>query len=152
MKLHEKYNHPDDIPLISMTEMKQAVMQKQNQSKFHSYLQMNPQLKRPDVYDQYHPVHKLHSVTRLRCVSHELAVETGRHHQHKLPREERLCSCGEMEDETHFVLNCSHYTHIREKYFETNMSLSDVLDKVWTMNFIHEPFEHRKVCQPNTEG
>ena len=151
VKLHEKYNHPDDIPTKSMTEMKEHVFQKMNQSKFKSYLQMNPSLSRPDLYNQYNHVHKLQHVTRLRTVAHELAVETGRHRQHKTPKEERLCSCGVLEDETHFVLRCHHYSHIRQKYFQQDMSLAEVLDCKWTADYVHELFEHRKVHLTRSE-
>ena len=145
IKLHEKYNHPEDIPTNSMNEMKEQVFRKMNQSKFESYLRMNPSLIRPDIYNQYSPVHKLQYVTRLRTVAHDLAIETGRHHQQRLPREERLCSCGEVEDETHFVLRCHHYSHIRQKYFEHDVSLEEVLNCESTIDYVHELFEYRKI-------
>ena len=147
VKLHETYNQPDDIPVKSIIEMKEQVLQKLNQSKFESYVKMNPSLSRPDIYNRYNTQHKLQRVTRLRAVAHELAIETGRHHQHRLPRENRLCSCGEVEDEAHFVLRCHYYSHIRQKYFNHDMSLAEVLDCEWTVDYIHELFEYRKVHQ-----
>ena len=145
VKLHETYDHPDDIPNKSMTEIKENILQKLNQSKFASYLQMNPSLSRPAIYDKYNHVHKLQLVTRLRTVAHELAIETGRHHQQRVPKEERLCSCGEVEDESHFALRCHHYSHIRLKYFEHDMSLAEVLDCEWTAEYIDELFQYRKL-------
>ena len=145
IKLRKKYNNPDDILTNSMTEMKEQVLRKLNQSKFESYHRMNPSLSRPDIYNHYSPVHKLQCVTRLRTVAHDLAIETGRHHQQRVPREERLCSCGEVEDETHFVLRCHHYSHIRQKYFGQDVVLEEALDCESTIDYVHELFEYRKI-------
>ena len=116
----------------------------ENCSKYISFLEMNPLLKRPHLYQSYIQTYKLNYVTRLRSVSHNLSIETGRHY--KIPREERLCKCGLVEDETHFVLKCHQYSHIRRKYFEgDDMSLEEALDKPWTGDFVYELFECRKL-------
>ncbi len=52
---------------------------------------------------------------------HSLCVETGRHKQSWRARELRLCShCtdGLIEDELHFLTECSKYKHIRDAYFK----------------------------------
>ena len=143
--LSEKYEKPDDILKASLTEMQEKVRAKADRSKYKAFIEMNSLLKRPDIYNLYIPTHKLHCVTRLRAVAHELAVESGRHHQQKIPREERLCTCGEMEDESHFVLHCHHYSHIRMKYFSNDMSLDNALDNNWTADFVYELFQCRKL-------
>ena len=108
---------------------------------------MNPSLTRPNVYNRYIPAHKLLCVTRLRMVSHNLKIETGRHFKFVIPREERLCSCEEVEDEKHFVLHCCHYTHIREKYFENNLPFHIQLDSFQTPDFLHELTKCRDIYE-----
>ncbi len=60
-------------------------------------------------------------LTKYRLSEHSLCVETGRHKQSWRPRELRLCShCtdGLIEDELHFLTECSKYKHIRDAYFK----------------------------------
>ena len=54
--------------------------------------------------------------TKLRISSHPLHIETGRYSRPLIPPENRLCSIcknGEVEDETHFLLNCHSYADLR---------------------------------------
>ena len=47
------------------------------------------------------------AIAQIRCSSHVLQIERGRHTRPKTPREQRLCNtCGLVEDEYHFVINC----------------------------------------------
>ena len=55
---------------------------------------------------------------RLR--DHNLTIETGRHRQTWLPKEDRLCphcTQHEVETELHFLTTCPNYTQIRETFF-----------------------------------
>lgn len=58
--------------------------------------------------------------TRLRLSAHRLAIETGRWHKpNKIPRNDRKCShCNKLEDEFHFLLECSLYNELRTKYIK----------------------------------
>ena len=48
------------------------------------------------------------AITKLRCSSHALEIERGRYQNPKVPRDLRLCPvCQVVEDEEHFVTNCS---------------------------------------------
>ena len=48
------------------------------------------------------------AITKLRCSSHALEIERGRYQNPKVPRDLRLCLvCQVVEDEEHFVTNCS---------------------------------------------
>ena len=60
------------------------------------------------------------ALTRLRVSSHRLEIETGRWHKpHKIPRNERKCQfCNSLEDEFHFLLECSLYTNLRKRYIK----------------------------------
>ena len=65
-----------------------------------------------------------------------LAIETGRFQGVKL--EERLCifcNSGAVEDEVHFMFDCSLYNDLREEFFNTVI--------VTNPNFIYESFEEQ---------
>ena len=55
------------------------------------------------------------AITELRLSSHKLEIEVGR--WNKISRDERICrSCelGKVENETHFLFDCSKYTQKRK--------------------------------------
>jgi hypothetical protein len=58
------------------------------------------------------------ALTRFRVSAHRLLIETGRWHKpNKIPRNERKCIiCNKLEDEYHFLLECTLYCEIRTKY------------------------------------
>ena len=67
------------------------------------------------------------ALARFRTGSHNLEIETGRHH--KMRPEDRLCKlCGlvnniiAIEDEFHVLLHCSVYNDLRAMYFGTDVS------------------------------
>ena len=63
-------------------------------------------------------------ISRIRCYSHNLEIERGRHKD--LPREERVCKIcqnGSVEDELHFLIECETYDYLRDLYqmYETDL-------------------------------
>ena len=57
------------------------------------------------------------TIFKFRSCTLPLHVETGRYSMPKLPLNERLCKMctdGSIEDEKHFILNCSLYTDLRQ--------------------------------------
>ena len=59
------------------------------------------------------------SLAQLRLSSHPLRIETGRHGQQRIDRNERkcqICNSNDLEDEYHFVLICLVYTELRFEY------------------------------------
>ena len=65
--------------------------------------------------------YELHRVswTRLRLSAHSLAIEEGRWNRRgrgRLPVEERLCSCGRVQDEKHIIEHCPRTEHIRQEH------------------------------------
>ena len=60
------------------------------------------------------------SICKLRVSSHRLEIETGRWTKpNKIPLENRLCMiCNVLEDEFHFVLECSLYKDLRKTYIK----------------------------------
>jgi len=56
--------------------------------------------------------------TRLVVSSHKLQIEAGRYHKpHSIPLEDRKCNtCALLEDEYHFLFECSLFTDLRKQY------------------------------------
>ena len=53
----------------------------------------------------------MNDFTRLRVISHNLRIDTGRSH---VPREQRLCTCGlDVQTEEHFLCQCQVSAHLR---------------------------------------
>ena len=61
-----------------------------------------------------------HAISRIRMSSHRLEIERGRWHRpQSIPIDDRKCRvCGSLEDEFHFILQCSLYTDLRKKYIK----------------------------------
>ena len=54
------------------------------------------------------------TIAKLRCSDHTLEIERGRHK--KIPRDQRICKVclsNNIETETHFLINCEFFEHIR---------------------------------------
>ena len=64
------------------------------------------------------PCHFRVAMSKLLLSSHNLPIETGRWHRpHSIPREDRTCNiCNKLEDEYHFIIQCSFYTDLRRIY------------------------------------
>ena len=57
------------------------------------------------------------ALTRPVTSSLRLGIETGRWQRPILPRDNRICGIyGKLDDEYHFVLNCSALKYIRQKH------------------------------------
>ena len=64
------------------------------------------------------------AITRLRTSSHDLAIETGRHHKPKINVEDRLCRiCNVLEDEFHFVTKCKLFCFNRNQLYDKIRSI-----------------------------
>ena len=61
-----------------------------------------------------------YAFTRLPVASHRLEVEAGRWHKpNRITVEERKCvNCNSLEDEFHFLLECSLYQDLRQIYIK----------------------------------
>ena len=87
---------------------------------------MNKNLAVHEIYLKRHIIPEFHRIafTRFRVSSHSLAVETGRWNRRgrgRLPMEERLCSCGEIQTEVHVMSQCSLSQYIRDEYEFTSI-------------------------------
>ena len=73
------------------------------------------------------------AITKLRISSHKLHIEKGRHNH--IPLQERICQyceLDEIEDEYHFVANCTLYRTERESLY------AYVKDKFHSFGFLDE--------------
>ena len=85
------------------------------------YKEINPDLVINPIYVEKHCINELHrmSFTRFRVSGHSLAIETGRWNRRgrgRLPFEERLCGCGQVQTERHVVQDCPLTHNIRQMY------------------------------------
>ena len=87
-----------------------------DKTKFRTYSQVNPTCTAHAVYLNRGniPEHVRLAFTRLRLSSHRLRIETGR--WSRLAREQRLCTCGGVQDECHVLRDCPHTQYIRTLY------------------------------------
>ena len=115
----------------SLEKIQESIRAKPNSAtKFMTYrTELNPGLGVHDVYGDkvYIPDYLRQSFTRVRLMSHDLKVETGR--WSRLPREERVCSCNNVtiQDEKHVLLDCPLLIHIRRGYHNLDYSSIDTL-------------------------
>ena len=59
--------------------------------------------------------------SRLRCSSHRLEIDSGRWHRPvRKPNDERKCrNCNVIENEFHFLFECSLYNDLRLQYIDS---------------------------------
>ena len=128
-------------------KQKADILQKarSGKSRYITYIKVNPNLERSKIYDRnFVSTFKLQKVIRLRTVSHSLEIETGRHGRYRKMLEDRLCHCGEVESEEHFLLQCGTYDHLRKKYnVDEAFVLSDVLELNNIENYVNDLYETR---------
>ena len=102
---------------------------------------------------------KKNNIAKIRMNSHELHSETGRWTSPKTPWVERTCRLYEnrnIEDENHFLLECTAYTHIRSQF--PNLSCNTDLPSLLTCQnyselgtLLSKLFEHRNTILKQTK-
>lgn len=85
--------------------------------------ELNPSLNVHEVYMSrvYIPDYIRQAFSRLRLMSHDLKVETGR--WSRTPREQRRCQCGTgaVQTECHVLLHCTLTQHLRHTFVHLHM-------------------------------
>ena len=91
-----------------------------------TYLEMNPTLTVHPLYnsDKISEYCRI-SFTRIRLSSHYLKIETGR--WSRIPREERLCPCSQVQTEAHVLLECPLLQYLRLSFTDLDYSSVDNL-------------------------
>lgn len=111
-------------------------------TKYRVYYELiNPSL---EIHQLYHcndiTEYKRLTATRLRLSSHNLEIERGR--WCRKPREDRLCSCGSVQDEQHMLDTCPSTQPIRTEFpsmnfrlpeFFVDNSVNDIVDVLHAM-------------------
>ena len=92
-------------------------------TKYHTYREsLNRSLKRHRVYSEnvYIPDYMRTAFTRLRVMSHDLRIETGR--WSRTPRELRVCNCDSqsVQSEIHVLIECPMSRSKRQKFRNLN--------------------------------
>ncbi len=86
------------------------------------YISINPDInflsKSYGHFECVKSVKNMYILIKLRTCSHRLGIETGRWHRPQpIPRLQRLCdTCGVLDDEYHFVMECRRHTQLRRQY------------------------------------
>ena len=143
-ELLEKYNNIEEINIEYFDEIKKDINKKAEcgKSRYATYKLINPNLEVPYIYNKLKTLNEIELVARLRTGAHKLKIETGR--QSRIPRELRTCTCGEVEDETHFLLKCVKYHLERLKYGITQEdSISVILSRANVIGYLKELYLRR---------
>ena len=117
-------NEVDDVDM-AFEELKTSIALMES-PKAQLYRALNPQLSVHPVYVARPGVNELERISwsRLRLSAHSLAIEQGRWNRRgrgRLPIEERLCSCGEVQTEAHVFESCPRSLALRENYQITSL-------------------------------
>ena len=97
------------------------------QSRVKFYKQINHEIQ-PAKYTLL-PYFQRKVIAKLRCSSHELEIEKGRHK--KTPPENRfceMCSENEVEDENHFLSSCPAYINLQGKHGYCSKTPKEIMD------------------------
>ena len=99
----------------------QLKLRNSNSNRIMFYKTINPDLVVHDIYVKRLKVNETERIswTKMQLSAHSLAVETGRWNRRgrgRLPMEERLCSCGQIQTETHVIEDCPVSLQIRQIY------------------------------------
>ena len=91
------------VKALDLDVIRNHVLQSQR-TKFKTYVELNPDLTVSSIYTANVNELQRIKVSRLRLSSHNLAIEMGR--WSRLNREQRLCSCGNIQTESHVICEC----------------------------------------------
>ena len=131
-------NEVDDVHIALMDLKQKSLNSSSNRTQL--YCSLNPRLVTHDIYKLKTDVRETErmSWSRLRLSAHSLAVEEGRWNRRgrgRLPLEERLCRCGNIQTEKHVIEQCAVSTQLRQQYGITTME-----------NFFVNRMDHKTVC------
>ena len=83
-------------------------------SRRQTYMMFNPSCVYHTIYTTDIPEKHRKAFTQLRLGSHRLRIETGR--WSRISRENRLCSCEQIQTECHVLLSCPVTENLRRQY------------------------------------
>ena len=99
-----------------------------NSSKCIYYKSINPSIPVHSVYNMKSKINELERISwsKLRLSAHSLVIETGRWNRRgrgRLPVEQRLCECGQVQTEQHVIEVCPRSQHIRDLHGFQSLTL-----------------------------
>ena len=109
----------------AMTKLIDEIWQSDSSRRLSSrrltYKYVNSEMEVDKVYTKKQVINEVHRLcfTQFRTSGHSLACETGRWNRRgrgRLPLEERLCSCGQIQTEQHVTQHCPMTQGIRDLY------------------------------------
>ena len=102
--------------IILHIETRKQSIRNSIRTKSRTYSEINPELSLHPLYTDpcCLPEFQRLVATRLRVSSHNLAVETGR--WAGIPRDSRLCTCGTVQTEEHYICFCPNTADIRARF------------------------------------
>ena len=71
-------------------------------------------------------------ISQLRTSTYKLAIETGRYQRPVIPSNDRvcrMCNNGQVEDETHFIVQCISYNENRKRLQKLEIEISTGLEE-----------------------
>ena len=94
-----------------------AKIQKED-SKLRTFAKLKNEIGLEDYLLKIANIENRIALTKLRLSNHKLEIEVGRHKN--IPKEKRFCPfcLQKVEDEIHFMLECTCYTHLRNTTWE----------------------------------
>lgn len=95
-------------------DQRQSAILESDSSRRMAYRTVNPTLQRAAAYRDGIEERDRVAFTRLRLSSHNLIMERGR--WNRVPRDQRLCLCGELQTEAHVLLSCDHTRTARDHH------------------------------------
>jgi hypothetical protein len=101
-------------PSAAELDRKRTSVSESVSSRRLAYKSLNPELSIHSVYSLRVPEMSRLSFTRVRLSSHRMRFETGR--WARIPAEERLCDCGQVQNENHVLLVCRLTRPLRERF------------------------------------
>ena len=131
--------HADTDDLVEGVELLKTNIYNSGSTKRITYREINPTLSVHSVYRANTHVYEPHRVafTRFKVSAHSLAVEVGRWNRRgrgRLPLEERLCTCGQIQTEVHVTHYSTFTQHFRNSHGFSSIQelLSDRYAKLYT--------------------
>ena len=131
------YDTPDNCERMLIEEFRNANTRKIREKAYNDvdsrlgvYLQINPQLVSPNK-----PTDILEServlVTKYRCGSHNLRIETGRMCNPTIPRDESICLCNTgVQSLTHCLFDCPLLHELYEEFDYTSIAEAFLLPDI----------------------
>ena len=120
-----------DIDVNDTSEAMNDIIQNvsnSNSSKCIYYKSINPNMQVHSVYNTKSKINELERISwsKLRLSAHSLVIETGRWNRRgrgRLPVEQRLCECGQVQTEQHVIEVCPKSQHIRDLHGFQSLTL-----------------------------